>query len=153
MDNIKSIREVYDILEGYSGNNNYILNLKEKSQKKNFLLTDNQRKYVKKHHLVKSKVAKKWVDIDVVLSEDLQVKKILPQKPKKIWVEKILTESDKAYHIWGKVIESESNYPFWVPKSQIIVKNNKTVTVDYTPFKHRPPMGHQKEAIEIFTKK
>jgi len=152
LDNIKSIREVYDILEGYSGNNNYILNLKEKSQKKNFLLTDNQRKYVKKHHLVKSKVAKKWVDIDVVLSEDLQVKKILPQKPKKIWVEKILTESDKAYHIWGKVIESESNYPFWVPKSQIIVKNNKTVNVDYTPFEHRPPMGHQKEAIESLLK-
>ena len=47
-------------------------------------------------------------------------KKYLPLKPTKIWVEKILVEKDKSFHIWGKIIESEKLYAFWVPKSQLI---------------------------------
>ena len=33
--------------------------------------------------------------------------KRLVTPPEKIWVEKLLCESEKAYHIWGKVIDSE----------------------------------------------
>jgi SNF2 family DNA or RNA helicase len=61
----------------------------------------------------------------------------------------LLCESDKAYHIWGKVVETEKNYSLWLPKSAIIQEEKKlNREVDYSPYSHRAPMEHQKVAIE-----
>jgi SNF2 family DNA or RNA helicase len=73
--------------------------------------------------------------------------KFLQSPPKSIWIEKLLSETDKAYHVWGKVIESDNLTSFWVPKNQIIPRANPDVVVDFNEFSHRPPFDHQKIAI------
>lgn len=144
--------EARGILTGYNGANNFILDLKEKIKSEYYNLTRNQSDYVIGNHDIVPKIARKKVKIDLYFSQELQEKKLLPKAPTEIWVEKILVTSDKAYHIWGKVIDSEKLYSFWVPKSQIVPTNSKKVTVDYSPFNHRPPMEHQKPAIEDLLK-
>ena len=115
------------ILSNYSGANNFILDLKEKIKSKYFNLTRNQADYVLNNHNIIPKIARKKVKIDPYLSEQLQEKKLLPKAPTEIWVEKILVEGDKSYHIWGKVIDSENLYAFWVPKSQVVPSTNKKI--------------------------
>ena len=73
----------------------------------------------------------------------------LTKQPDKVWCEKLLCETDKAYHIWGKVIDTEKNYAMWLPKAAIIQEEKKlNREIDYSPYSKRPPMEHQKEAIE-----
>lgn len=141
-------KEAIDILSTYEGANNYILELKEKIKSKYYKLSRAQVDYVISHKDTVPKIARKLVDIDPYLSEQLQEKRLLPVAPQNIWVEKILVNTHKAYHIWGKIIKSDKLHEFWVPKSQIAPKQKKELIVDYTPFSHRPPMDHQKPAIE-----
>ena len=144
--------EARTILTNYVGANNFILGLKEKIKSKYFNLTRNQADYILSNHEIVPKIARKKVKIDPYYSQQLQEKKLLPKAPTEIWVEKILVEGEKSYHIWGKIIESEDLYSFWVPKSQIVPTSNKKIEVDYSPFSHRPPMEHQKPAIEALLK-
>jgi hypothetical protein len=54
-----------------------------------------------------------------------------------------------AYHIWGRVNDSEKNHAFWLPKFAIIQEEKKlNREVDYSPYSKRPPLEHQKVAIE-----
>jgi SWI/SNF-related matrix-associated actin-dependent regulator 1 of chromatin subfamily A len=69
--------------------------------------------------------------------------------PEKVWVEKLLAEKEKAFHIWGKITESEQLHDFWLPKAAIIKDNTvKDVVINYEKYSHRPPLEHQKEAIQ-----
>ena len=71
------------------------------------------------------------------------------KEPSEIYVEKLLVEKDKAYHIWGKIFSGETLHDFWMPKSALIKDNEvKNVILEYGKYNHRPPMDHQKEAIE-----
>jgi len=141
-------REAAIVLESYSGANNYILELKEKVKSKYYKLSRNQAEYILKYKDTTPKIARKWVDVDEYYSSQLQENKLLPTKPKKIWVEKILIEKDKSFHIWGKVVDAEPLYQFWIPKSQIVPTNNKTIEVDFSQFSTRPPLPHQETAVK-----
>jgi SWI/SNF-related matrix-associated actin-dependent regulator 1 of chromatin subfamily A len=69
--------------------------------------------------------------------------------PQKVWVEKLLADKEKAYHIWGKVLDKEEFHDFWLPKAAIIKDNSvKDVVIDYSKYSHRPPLEHQKEAVQ-----
>tara|TARA_R100000664_G_C2759346_1_gene149008 strand:- start:4263 stop:5993 length:1731 start_codon:yes stop_codon:yes gene_type:complete len=140
--------EAKKILETYQGANNYILGLKDASSSKYFKLSRGQANYIIEHQHKTPKVARKWVDIDDYFANEMQKEKLLTYKPTKIYVEKILTSTIKAYHIWGKLREELDLEALWIPKSQLIPNTERKVTVDYTPFSHRPPMEHQKKAIE-----
>jgi SNF2 family DNA or RNA helicase len=75
--------------------------------------------------------------------------RLLVTVPQKIWVEKLLCDSDKAFHIWGKVFETDKLHAMWVPKSAILQEEKKlNRVIDYSPYHKRPPMEHQKVAIE-----
>jgi SNF2 family DNA or RNA helicase len=75
--------------------------------------------------------------------------KMYTKEPSEIYVEKLLVEKDKAYHIWGKIFSGETLHDFWMPKSALLKDNEvKNISIDYGKYTHRPPMGHQKEAIE-----
>jgi hypothetical protein len=54
------------------------------------------------------KVAKKWVVLDSYFANKLANDKFLLQIPERIWVEKLLAEKDKSYHVWGKFFETDS---------------------------------------------
>jgi len=142
--------EARDILLEYEGFNNQLLDWKHKFHNvKNFQLTRPQAEYVTKYYETVPRVARKHITIAKNFGEKIMEDKKLTKAPEKIWCEKLLCESDKAYHIWGKIIDSETNHAMWIPKSSIIQEEKKLDRIiDYTPYSHRPPMEHQKEAIE-----
>jgi len=138
------------ILETYDGGNNYLLELKRKSQiNKKFYPTRSQSEYIVSFHDKQPKVAKKWVILDAYFAQKLADDKLYTEIPQKVWVEKLLADKEKAYHIWGKVFDNEELHDFWLPKAAIIKDNTvKDVVIDYSKYSHRPPLEHQKEAIQ-----
>jgi SWI/SNF-related matrix-associated actin-dependent regulator 1 of chromatin subfamily A len=138
------------ILDDYEGSNNYILNLKHKKQNsKSFVPTRPQADYINNYHIIQPKVAKKWVKLDSYFGKKLMEDKMYTKEPSEIYVEKLLVEKDKAYHIWGKIFSGETLHDFWMPKSALLKDNEvKNISIDYNKYTHRPPMEHQKEAIE-----
>ena len=151
MDNNLSLEsKAISFLEKYDGANNYILALKGKFQtNKKFYPTRSQSEYIINNHNKNPKVARKWVILDSYFAEKLAYDKFYPEIPKKVWVEKILAEKDKAFHLWGKVWETEEFYDFWLPKVSIIKDNTvKDIVISYEKYSNRPPLVHQKEAIQ-----
>jgi SWI/SNF-related matrix-associated actin-dependent regulator 1 of chromatin subfamily A len=142
--------EARESLLTYEGSNNQLLEYKRKfTEVKNFKLTRPQAEYVLKYKDVNPKVARKHISIVSTFGEKIQEEKLLPIPPEKIWCEKLLCESDKAYHIWGKILDSEQNSAFWLPKAAILQEEKKlNRVIDYSPYDNRPPMEHQKVAIE-----
>jgi SWI/SNF-related matrix-associated actin-dependent regulator 1 of chromatin subfamily A len=142
------------ILENYQGSNNYILKLKKQIESnKKYVPTRAQCDYVIDYNSVVPKVAKKWVDIDSYFSQKLVEDNPFIKEPDKIYVEKILIEKDKSYHIWGKIFSAETIHDFWIPKAAVIKEYKENVVeVDYTKYENRPPLAHQKEAIEKLLK-
>ena len=155
MSNIKQIIEhqALDILDTYSGSNNHILYLKTKKEtNKKFYPTRSQSDYIINYENVKPKVARKWVDLDTYFAKKFSEERYLLSVPEKIYVEKLLVEKEKSYHIWGKFFETDSLSEFWVPKSALIKTHIiEEVSIDYSKYDHRPPLTHQKEAIEKLT--
>jgi hypothetical protein len=138
------------ILENYEGGNNYILELKERFlKKKNFFPTRTQADYIIKYSNKNPKIARKWVKLDSYFANKIANDRLLIQIPDKIWIEKLLAEKDKAYHIWGKFFDDEKLTHFWMPKGSLIKDNTvKDVVIDFEKYSNRPPLNHQKEAIQ-----
>lgn len=143
-------KNALSILETYSGSNNYILYLQDKKNKNpRFFPTRSQSDYIINYHQTTPKVAKKWVEMDNYFAKKIANETGLINIPEKIWVEKLLVEKDKSYHIWGRYSENEINREMWVPKGALIkTHNTDKVVVDYSKYSHRPPLEHQKESIE-----
>lgn len=147
-------QQAISILENYQGSNNYILKLKKQIElNKKYVPTRAQCDYIVDYNSVVPKVAKKWVDIDSYFSQKLVEDNPFIKEPDKIYVEKILVEKDKSYHIWGKIFSAETIHDFWIPKAAVIKQHTENlVDVDYTKYEKRPPLAHQKEAIEKLLK-
>ena len=139
-----------EIVTGYTGYNNHILDLKHKFERsKNYSLTRPQSDYVIKYHEVVPKVARKYLSIAKSFGTKLQEDRLLMKPVEQVLVEKLLCESDKAYNIWGNLTNDMKPISMWIPKASVI-QEEKTLDreVDYSPYSHRPPMEHQKIAIE-----
>ena len=139
-----------DILDSYSGANNFILYLQQKKlSNKKFYPTRPQSDYITTYHNTTPKIARKWVDLDTYFAKKFAEERYLLDVPEKIYIEKLLVEKEKSYHVWGKFFEKDILSEFWVPKSALIKSHNvQEVKVDYSKYGHRPPLEHQKIAIE-----
>lgn len=142
--------EARNILIEYNGANNQLLEWKTRFiREKNFKLTRTQADYVLKYHQTTPKVARKYINIVLSFGEKLQEEKKLVKPVEKVWCEKLLCETDKAYHIWGKFFDSEKLHTFWLPKGAVLRPEKKLkYEIDWSKYDHRPPMNHQKIAIE-----
>ena len=142
------------LLENYQGANNYILNLKTKLEKnKKFYPTRSQSEYIINNHDKQPKIARKWVVLDSYFSNKIANDKFLMEIPERMWIEKLLSEKDKSYHVWGKFFEHEELSDIWVPKVALIKDNKVDIKdIDYSKYSHRPPLEHQKVAIETLLK-
>ena len=143
-------QKALDILHSYEGANNYILKLKSIFlPNKKGIPTRSQSEYIINNYNTIPKVAKKWVELDSYFSEKIANEKLYTEPPKKVWVEKLLVEKDKSYHIWGKFFESEPLSEFWLPKVAVI-KNPEQYykEIDYSKYSNRPLLSHQVEAVE-----
>jgi len=148
--NLTIEQRAISLLETYQGANNYILKLKfQKETNKKFFPTRAQCDYIINYYEVTPKVAKRWVDLDPYFAKKIADEKLLLKIPEQVWVEKLLVEKEKSYHVWGKVLESETIHDFWLPKGALIKTHTiKDIIVDYSKYSNRPPLEHQKEAIE-----
>ena len=142
------------ILENYQGANNFILGLKLKLEKNSkFYPTRSQSEYILNNHDKTPLVAKKWVVLDSYFANKIADERFLMTIPERMWIEKLLSEKDKAYHIWGKFNEGDQLSDMWIPKVAIIKDNKVEIKeVDYSKYSHRPPLDHQKIAIEELLK-
>jgi hypothetical protein len=142
--------EAREILLNYEGSNNQFLDWKRKiTEVKNFKLTRPQSEHVMKYKDVVPKVARKYINIVSTFGEKIMEERFLPKAPERIWCEKLLCDSDKAFHIWGKVLDSDQLSAMWLPKAAIVQEEKKlNRVIDYSPYDVRPPMEHQKVAIE-----
>ena len=148
LNNLPEVRALR-ILEEYEGYNNYILRLQGKMKKFNhFKLTRAQADYIIKFKDTLPKVARRWVELDSYFGQKLMDDKLLTKKPEKIYIEKLLVEKEKSYHVWGKLFESQELNDIWLPKVALQKNRQREVSIDYEKYSHRPPLSHQKEAIE-----
>ncbi len=147
-------QKALEILDTYDGGNNYLLGLKTKKiNNPKFYPTRSQSEYIINFHQVQPKVAKKWVDLDSYFAKKLANDKLYTRIPEKIYIEKLLVEKDTSYHIWGKIFSGETLHDIWLPKTAIIKnQENEIKEIDYSKYSHRPPLNHQKEAIEKLLK-
>jgi SWI/SNF-related matrix-associated actin-dependent regulator 1 of chromatin subfamily A len=142
--------EARELLLNYEGFNNQLLEWKRRfSEQKSFKLTRPQSEYVMRYHDVKPKVARKYIKLAKTFGQKIMEERLLPESPEKFWCEKLLCESDKAFHIWGKIIDSDQLHSFWIPKAAVLPEEKKLDReIDYSKYSNRPPLEHQKEAIE-----
>jgi SWI/SNF-related matrix-associated actin-dependent regulator of chromatin subfamily A-like protein 1 len=143
-------RKALELLDTYSGANNYILYLKTKKEtNKKFYPTRTQSDYIINYFNTTPKIARKWVELDTYFAKKFAEEKYLLETPENIFIEKLLVEKEKSYHVWAKFFEKDKLSEFWIPKSALIKSHNvEKVDVDYSKYSHRPPLQHQKEAIE-----
>ena len=147
-------QKALNVLHEYEGANNYILKLKGIfNPKKRGVPTRSQCEYIMNYSQTTPKVAKKWVELDDYFSEKISNEKLYTVPPKQVWVEKLLVEKDKSYHIWGRFFESEPMTDFWLPRVAII-KNPEQYykEIDYSKYEHRPLLTHQVDAVEKLVK-
>jgi len=91
-------------LEVYDGFNNYIQSIQKKfKEQKHFKLTRAQADYINSYHELVPKIARKWVDLDSYFGKKMMEDKLLTKVPEKVYIEKLLVEKDKSFHIWGKI--------------------------------------------------
>ena len=152
LENLSSLVEqkALVLLESYSGANNHIIYLQNKKKTNSkFYPTRTQSDYIINYFNTIPKIARKWVDLDTYFAKKFAEERYLMEIPEKIYIEKLLVEKEKSYHIWGKFFDKDPLTEFWVPKSALIKSHNvEVVEVDYSKYSHRPPLQHQKEAIE-----
>jgi len=155
LENKKSLVEhkALELLDTYSGSNNYILYLKNKKESSSkFYPTRTQADYIINYFDSVPKVARKWVELDTYFAKKFSEEKCLLKTPDQIYIEKLLVEKEKSYHVWAKFFENDKLSEFWIPKSSLIKTHNvQSVTIDYLKYSHRPPLEHQKIAIEKLT--
>lgn len=161
---IKDIKNLdsEDLLMTYEGKNPYINYMRKKKEtEKNYFLTNNQSNYVKNYFTFEPKVLNKVIELTNYYSEELKEEHKLKTSPKKIFVETLLAESDKAIHVICKLYKNQKDVKLiWVPKTQIlddIHYEDVEVDIDFEKYQKLDKRGwkafkHQEDGIKFLLK-
>lgn len=111
-----------NILKGYEGKNPYIKKLKKKLIKfGKITLTTFQSDYIVENHDKEPMLINKIVSITEYIGEELKKQHNLKFVPEKILIEYMLADSDKTFHIYGKLKRNqEKSDMYFIPKTQIL---------------------------------
>lgn len=165
LDDIKG-RDAIQLLEVYQGKNPYIKKLQLQLKKNGKLaLTTNQTKYIMAFHNQEPILINKVIGITEFLGETLKKSEGLSFTPERILVEYMLAESDKSYHVYGKLKRNQKKSGmYFLPKTQVLddpyyeevdidVDFDKYTKLDQFVLKDgtvgRTPYEHQKEGIKF----
>ena len=120
LDNIKG-HSALSLLENYSGINPYLLRLKNEYLKNGKItLTETQSKYIIANHEREPLLINRVVGITKYLGEELQKQDGVSFTPEKILIEFILAETEKSYHVYGKLKRNQvESRMYWLPKTQV----------------------------------
>src|SRR6056300_1149106 len=151
-----------DLLMTYEGKNPYIKYMRKKKEtEKNYFLTNNQSNYVKNYFTFEPKVLNKVIELTNYFSEELKEEHKLKITPKKIFVETLLAESDKAIHVICKLYKNQKDVKLlWIPKTQIlddIHYEDIDVDIDFDKYSKLDKRGwrafkHQEDGIKFLMK-
>jgi SWI/SNF-related matrix-associated actin-dependent regulator 1 of chromatin subfamily A len=121
LDDIKGVTALA-ILDKYNGINPYILKMKlDYSKNRKLTLTENQSKYIVDNHEREPQQLNRVVSITKYLGDELQKKENLSFTPERVLIEFMLAETDKAYHIYGKLKRNqEQSRMYFLPKTQVL---------------------------------
>ena len=150
--------------------NPYLKKLKNKFLKnKSFTLTDNQTKYIMRNHDKEPVFINKVIHISDYLGGELKKQENLSFVPERILFEYILGETEKTYHVYGKLKRNqEKSGMYFIPKTQVLddpyheeidieVDFEKYTKLDTFKLKDgtigRTPYEHQKEGIKFLLSK
>ena len=148
------------LLENYNGINPYLLKLKnEYIKNKKILLTETQSKYIIDNHNREPQYINRVIGITKYLGEELQKQEQLSFIPEKILIEFILAETDKTYHVYGKLKQNQKESKmYWLPKTQVTDDpyfEPLNVEVDFTKYNEilaksgKKLYKHQEEGIKF----
>ena len=120
LDDIKGYSAL-TFLEKYEGINPYILKLKHEFLKnKKISLTENQSKYIIENHDRQPLLINRVVNITKYLGDELQKQEELTFVPERILIEFILAETEKTYHVYGKLKKNQAESKmYFLPKTQV----------------------------------
>jgi SWI/SNF-related matrix-associated actin-dependent regulator 1 of chromatin subfamily A len=109
------------LLEGYEGINPYIKKLKNEFIKnKKIQLTENQSRYIVENHDKEPQYINRVIGITPYLGEELKKLDELSFIPEKVLIEFILADTDKSFHIYGKIKQNQKeSRMYWLPKTQV----------------------------------
>ena len=151
-----------DLLMSYEGKNPYIKYMRKKKEtEKNYFLTNNQSNYVKNYFTFEPKELNKVIELTNYFSEELKEEHKLKITPKKIFVETLLAESDKAIHVICKLYKNQKDVKLlWIPKTQIlddIHYEDIDVDIDFDKYSKLDKRGwrafkHQEDGIKFLMK-
>lgn len=109
------------LLEDYDGINPYIKKLKNEFIKnKKIQLTENQSRYIVDNHDKEPQYINRVIGITPYLGEELKKLDDLSFIPEKVLIEFILADTDKSFHIYGKLKQNQKESKmYWLPKTQV----------------------------------
>ena len=121
--NINDIKghSAISLLENYEGINPYLRKLKgEYLKNKKLALTDNQSKYILDNHNREPQYINRVIGITPYLGEELKKIDELSFVPEKILIEFILADTEKTFHVYGKLKQNQKESKmYWIPKTQV----------------------------------
>ena len=159
-------RSAGEFLEKYEGKNPYIKKLKKDyTMNKGVQFTTTQTKYIIDNHDKEPILINKVVGISEYLGEELQKKEGLSFTPAKILIEFMLAETEKSFHIYGKLKQNQKfSNMYFIPKTQVMDDpyfTNVDIDVDFKKYQDldqfelpdgtigRTPYEHQKEGVKF----
>jgi SWI/SNF-related matrix-associated actin-dependent regulator 1 of chromatin subfamily A len=165
LDDIKG-RSAITLLEEYDGKNPYLKKLKLQLKKSGKLaLTTNQTKYIMDNHDKEPIYCNKVIGITDYLGETLKTNEGLSFTPERVLFEYVLAESEKFYHVYGKLKRNQKKSGmYFIPKTQVLDDpffEEIDIEVDWEKYKKldqfvlkdgtvgRIPYEHQKDGVKF----
>ena len=146
----------------YEGKNPYIKYMKRKLEtEKKYFLSNSQSNYIKNYFNFEPKNINKVVELTNYFSEELKEEHKLKITPKKIFVESLIAESDKAIHVICKLFKNQNDVKLiWIPKTQLlddIHYEDVDIDIDFEKYVKLDNRGwsafnHQKDGIKFLIK-
>lgn len=157
--NFLKSRGALTLLEEYSGKNPYLKKMKSDYLKnKKISLTENQINYITNFHSTEPQLINKVVRISEYLGVEMQKQENISFIPEKILIEFMLADSEKTYHVYGKLTKNqEKSKMYWLPKTMVLDDPyfiDYQIDVDFDKYiqmdeKKRTPYKHQEEGIKF----
>jgi SWI/SNF-related matrix-associated actin-dependent regulator of chromatin subfamily A-like protein 1 len=145
-------------LNKYEGKNPYLKKLKRKHFRGGVNLTETQARYIIDYHDKDPHLINRPIEITEYFGEELQKQHNLKIVPTRILFQFILAETEKAYHIYGKLKRNQKHSDmYWVPKTQVLEDpywQEPEIEVDFDKYvkmdsKGRFPYNHQETGIKF----
>ena len=161
INNLKG-KKAENILKEYDGRNPYIRFMKKKYEtESSYYLTSGQSKYVLDFHDTEPQKMDKVIEITEYFAESLKEEHKLKNLPKKIKVETLLAETDKAYHVLCKLYRNQKGVKLiWIPKTQLLddlMYEDVDIEIDFDKYQEIDDRGwrafnHQEDGIKFLVK-